>query len=195
MSQATKHEESKVKLFGKWNFEGIDVQDPGLKRYVSLKPVWLPHSSGRHEHQRFDKSTVNVVERLTNNMMRPGKCGGKKAKAINIVRLAFEIIYLKTGRNPIEVFVSAIEYSAPCEDTTRIGRGGITYHRAVDISPQRRVDLAIRFLANGARKASGKTKTVDECLADELIAASSGDSRSSAVSTKDEMERIALSSR
>lgn len=195
MAQETKDAESKIKLFGKWSFEGVEVQDLGLKRYISLKPIWLPHSSGRHEHQRFGKSTVNIVERLTNNMMRHGACGGKKAKALNIVRLAFEIIYLKTGRNSIEVLVRAVENSAPCEDTTRIGRGGIIYHRAVDISPQRRVDLALRFLTDGMRKASGSPKTVEECLADELIAAADRDSRSYAVSHRDEMERVALASR
>jgi len=185
----------KIKLFGKWDFEEIELKDISLKRYISLKPVLLPHSSGRHEHQRFEKSKINIVERLVNNMMRHGKCGGKKAKAINIVKLAFEIIYLKTGKNPIEVLIRAIENAAPCEDTTRIGRGGITYHRAVDISPQRRVDLALRFLADSARKASGTTKTIEECLTDELIATAEGDSRSQAISTKDEMERVALSSR
>jgi small subunit ribosomal protein S7 len=195
LSKKTKNGDQKIKLFGKWSFEGIEVQEIGLNRYISLKPVWLPHSGGRHEHQRFDKSTINIVERITNNMMRHGSCGGKKAKALNIVRLAFEIIYLKTGRNPIEVLVRAIENTAPCEDTTRIGRGGITYHRSVDISPQRRVDLALRFLADGTRKASGSPKTVEECLADELIAAAAGDSSSYAVSAKNEMERIALSSR
>jgi len=188
--------EPKTKLFGKWSFEGIEVQDPGLKRYVSLKPTWLPHSCGRHEHKRFDKSSVNIVERLVNNMMRHGRCGGKKAKALNIVRLAFEIIHLKTERNPIEVLVRAVQNSAPCEDTTRIGRGGIIYHRAVDISPQRRVDLALRFLTDGARKASfGNPKTVEECLADEIIAAAERDSRSYAVSKRDEMERVAFASR
>ena len=195
LSTEIKSEDSKIKLFGKWSFEEIEVQDPGLKRYVSLKPVLMPHSSGRHEHQRFEKSTVNIVERLSNNMIRHGSCGGKKAKAINIVRLAFEIINLKTEHNPIEVLSKAIENSAPCEDTTRIGRGGIVYHRAVDISPQRRVDLAIRFIADGARKAAGKSKAIEECLADEIIAASNRDSKSYAVSTRDEMERVALSSR
>ncbi|MFH0897064.1 MAG: 30S ribosomal protein S7 [Candidatus Bathyarchaeota archaeon] len=195
LSQETKNSEPQIKLFGKWNYEGIEVQDPGLKRYLYLKPVWLPHSSGRHEHQRFDKSEVNIVERLANNMMRHGISGGKKAKALNIVRLAFEIINLKTERNPIEVLVKAIENSSPCEDTTRVGRGGIVYHRAVDISPQRRVDLALRFLADGTRATSGNPKSVEECLADELIAAAERDTRSYAVSHRDEMERVALSSR
>jgi small subunit ribosomal protein S7 len=185
-----------IKLFSKWSFKDISIQDPGLKRYISLSPVWLPHSSGRHEHQRFSKSKVNIAERLVDNLMRHGSCGGKKAKAINIVRLAFEIIHIKTDQNPVEILVKAVENSAPCEDTTRIGRGGITYHRAVDISPQRRVDLALRYLADGARRVSfGNPKPVEECLADALIAASEGDSRSYAISKRYEMERVALSSR
>ena len=195
MSKETKSQELQIKLFGKWSFEGIEVQDPGLKRYVSLNPVWLPHSSGRHEHQRFAKSEVNIVERLVNNMMRHGSCGGKKTKAMNIVRLAFEIVYLKTGHNPIEVLVRAVENSSPCEDTTRVGRGGIVYHRAVDISPQRRVDVALRFLTDGARASSRGPKSVEERLADELTAAAERDSRSYAVSHRDEIERVALSSR
>lgn len=185
-----------LKLFNKWSFEGIEVKDPGLRRYISLKPVILPHSGGRHEHVRFKKSEVNIVERLVNQLMRPGRSGGKKAKAIGIVKNAFEIIHLRTGKNPIEVLVRAIENSAPCEDTTRISYGGIVYHVAVDISPQRRVDLALRFIAEGARKASfNNPKTIEECLAEEIILASMGDIRSYAVQRKNEIERIALASR
>ncbi|MEM2914074.1 MAG: 30S ribosomal protein S7, partial [Candidatus Bathyarchaeia archaeon] len=66
-------ESDKYLLFGKWSFEGIEVKDQGLKQYVTLKPVIIPHSMGRHEHKRFYKSRVNIVERLINNLMRPGK--------------------------------------------------------------------------------------------------------------------------
>jgi len=188
--------EEKPKLFGKWGFEGIEVQDLGLRNYISLKPTFMPHSGGRHEHKRFKKSEINIVERLVNNMMRPGRSGGKKAKAMNIVKNAFEIISLKTGRNPIEVFVRALENSAPCEDTTRISYGGIVYHVAVDISPQRRVDISLRLITNGARKASfGNPKPIEECLADEIILAAGRDSKSYAVQKRDEMERVALASR
>lgn len=130
-----------------------------------------------------------------NNMMRHGISGGKKAKALNIIRLSFEIVSLKTGRNPIEILVRAIENSSPCEDTTRVGRGGIVYHRAVDISPQRRIDLALRFLTDGPRAATSGSKSIEEALAEELIAAAERDSRSYGVSHRDEMERVALSSR
>ncbi|MCD6529643.1 30S ribosomal protein S7 [Candidatus Bathyarchaeota archaeon] len=185
-----------LKLFGKWSFKGIEIKDPGLKRYISLKPVVIPHSMGRHEHTKFKKSEVNIVERLVNMLMRPGHAAGKKARAISVVKNAFEIIHLKTGRNPIEVLIRAIENAAPCEDTTRISYGGVVYHLAVDISPQRRVDLALRFLSEGARmSAFGNPKTLEECLADEIILAANGDMKSYAVKKRSEMERIALASR
>jgi len=185
-----------LKLFGKWSFKGIEIKDPGLKKYISLKPVVIPHSMGRHEHTKFKKSEVNIVERLVNMLMRPGHAAGKKARAISVVKNAFEIIHLKTGRNPIEVLIRAIENAAPCEDTTRISYGGVVYHLAVDISPQRRVDLALRFLSEGARmSAFGTPKSLEECLADEIILAANGDMKSYAVKKRSEMERIALASR
>jgi small subunit ribosomal protein S7 len=185
-----------IKLFNKWVFKEIEVKDPGLKRYINLEPTFLPHSSGRHEHNRFDKSKVSIVERFTNNLMRHGLSGGKKSMAIQTLKIAFEIIQLKTGRNPIEILVKAIENSASAEDTTRIGYGGIVYHRAVDVSPQRRVDIALRFLAEGARKTSfSNLKTIEECVADELILASNGDNGSFAIQRRAELERVALSSR
>ncbi len=194
MKYLSKGEETK--LFEKWSFEGVEVKDPGLKRYVSLKPVYVPHSMGRHEHGRFRKAEVNIVERLVNNLMRPGKSAGKKSTTINLVRNAFEIIHLRTKKNPIEVLVRAIENSAPCEDTTRISYGGVAYRMAVDISPQRRVDLALRLLSEGARKTTfGNPRSLEECLAEELILASNGDVKSHAMANRHEMERVALSSR
>ncbi len=191
-----------VKLFGKWSFDGIEVVDLGLRRYMldarslSLNPVYVPHSMGRHEHGKFRKAKVNIVERLINNLMRPGSSAGKKARAINVVKNAFEIIHLRTGENPIQVLVRAIENAAPCEDTTRISYGGIAYRMAVDISPQRRVDLALRFLSEGARKiAFGNPRSLEECLAEDLILAANKDVKSYAVQKRNEMERIAQSSR
>jgi small subunit ribosomal protein S7 len=67
---------------------------------------------------------------------------------------------------------------------------------AVDISPQRRVDLALRFLSEGARKQSfGNPKALDEYLAEELELAAKQDVKSYAVKKRNEMERIARSSR
>ena len=194
--QETKQQEKEIKLFGKWSFKEVKVHDVGLERYVSLKPVTLPHSMGRHEHKRFRKANVNIVERLINNMMRPGKNAGKKARAINIVKQAFEIVNIRTGKNPIEVLVNAIENSAPCEDTTRIQMGGVAYHLSVDVAPQRRIDLALRHITDGARQASvNNPRSIEECLADELVMAGNHDIKSFAVAKRHEIERVAQASR
>jgi len=194
--QETKQQEKEIKLFGKWSFKEVKVRDVGLERYVSLKPVTLPHSMGRHEHKRFRKANVNIVERLINNIMRPGKNAGKKARAINIVKQAFEIVNIRTGKNPVEVLVNAIENSAPCEDTTRIQMGGVAYHLSVDVAPQRRIDLALRHITDGARQASvNNPRSIEECLADELVMAGNHDIKSFAVAKRHEIERVAQASR
>jgi small subunit ribosomal protein S7 len=188
--------EKEVRLFGKWSFKGVEVKDLGLQRYVSLKPVVIPHSMGRHEHKRFRKANINIVERLANNLMRPGKNAGKKAKIMNVVKNAFEIVSLRTGKNPVEVLVKAVENSAPCEDTTRISMGGIVYHQSVDVAPQRRVDLALRNLADGARQAAiNSPRSIEECLAEEIIMAGNHDMKSFAVAKRHEIERVAQASR
>ena len=192
----TKQQPKEVMLFGKWSFKDIKVQDLGLGRYVSLKPVVVPHSMGRHEHKRFRKANVSIVERLANNLMRPGKNAGKKARATNIVKQAFEIVNLRTGRNPVEVLVKAVENCAPCEDTTRISYGGIVYHLSVDVAPQRRIDLALRHISEGARaSAVNNPRSIEECLAEELVLAGNHDMKSYAVAKRHEIERVAQASR
>jgi small subunit ribosomal protein S7 len=197
LSQKEEEKDSReIKLFGKWSFKGIEVKDPGLQRYISLRPVVISHSMGRHEHKRFRKANVNIVERVANNLMRPGKNAGKKAKVTNIVKNALEIVGLRTGKNPVEVLVKAVENSSPCEDTTRISYGGIVYHLSVDVAPQRRVDLALRHITDGARQSSvNNPRSIDECLAEELIMAGNNDQKSFAVAKRNEIERVAQASR
>jgi small subunit ribosomal protein S7 len=195
-SLSQKQEARETKLFEKWSFREVQVKDLGLQRYISLKPTVIPHSMGRHEHKRFRKANVNIAERLVNNLMHPGKNAGKKARAMNIMKHALEIANLRTGKNPIEVLVKAVENSAPCEDTTRISYGGIVYHLSVDIAPQRRVDLALRHICEAARQASiNSPRSIEECLAEELILAANNDMKSYAVSKRHEIERVAQSSR
>jgi small subunit ribosomal protein S7 len=185
-----------IKLFQKWTFQDIKVEDIGLQRYLNLTPMTTPHSMGRHEHQRFRKAKVNIVERLINGLMRPGKNAGKKAKATNIVEQAFDIINLRTGKNPIEILVKAVENASPCEDTTRISYGGVVYHLSVDVAPQRRIDLAVRHITEGARAASANNpKSIQETLADELILAANKDIKSAGIAKRNEIERVAQSSR
>jgi len=185
-----------IKLFGEWGFEGIEVRDIGLQRYLNLNPVYLPHTGGRHEARKFRKSDMNIVERLINNLMKPGSSGGDKSRITSAVRTSMKIINLKTERNPVEVIVRAIENTAPNEDTTRIGYGGVVYRLATDISPQRRIDLALRFIVRGIKEqAFGNRKTLEELIADQLIGAANNDGNNFAIRRKQEVERVARSSR
>jgi small subunit ribosomal protein S7 len=199
-----------VKLFNKWGFEDIQVKDEGMKRYISLKPVYVPHSAGRLSGKQFAKSKMNIVERLVNKMMRSGQgtkkvAGkfirgggntGKKQNALKIVEKAFDIIEKKTKKNPIQVFIDALTNTGPREETTTIIYGGIRYHHAVDVSSQRRVDFGLKYISIGAFATSFRNKkTIEECLADEIIAAANQDIKSYAIQRKEETERIAQSAR
>ncbi|MCK4848268.1 MAG: 30S ribosomal protein S7 [Candidatus Heimdallarchaeota archaeon] len=185
-----------MKIFGLWDCQDIEITDIGLKRYINLEERLLPHSSGRHEHKRFHKSYVHIVERFANKLMSPGKNTGKKNLTLNIVKDALQIVELKTNKNPIQIFVNAIVNCAPREETTRISYGGIVYHTAVDSAPQRRVDVSIRLLANSVGKSSfNNVRAVDEILAEQLILAGTNNPNSSAIKRKQDIERVALSAR
>jgi len=194
----------KILLFSKWDLSEVEVSDVGLQRVLSLRPSVIPHTHGRHEHRKFGKADVNIVERLANSLMHFGKknakntgrMGGKKQRILNVVRAALEIVELKTGENPVQVLVKAVENAAPNEDTTRISYGGVVYHLSVDVAPLRRIDLALRFIAEGVREAAfSNQRGLEEVLADEIIAAAKNDGTSFSVKKKTEQERIALSSR
>ena len=156
-------EQTNMLLFNKWDTTSIEIEDEGLKNVIHLHPsMTIPITFGRHEHQRLKKAEVNIVERLANKLMHFGKryakntgrMGGKKARVMNVVKTSLEIISLETGRNPVELLIRAIENASPNEDTTRIVYGGVVYHVSVDVSPLRRVDLALRFIAEGVREST-----------------------------------------
>jgi small subunit ribosomal protein S7 len=200
---------NEIKLFNKWPFEDIKVADITLENYINLKPIIVPHSAGKHEHKRFWKSSkVSIIERFNNRLLSPGFISGKirghkssynsgkKVKLLRSLKNAFTLIELITGQNPIQILVDAIVNTAPREETTKIAMGGISYASAVDIAPQRRIDLAIKYLvqAIGARSHSNE-KQFEENLAQELILAANNSQESRAVKRKDEIERIAVSAR
>ena len=193
-----------ILLFRKWHLSEIEIKDIGLKTAISLKKTVMPMDFGRSALRRFNKADVNIVERLANKMMHFGKknakntgrMAGKKIHIYNIVKTTFEIIHLKTGKNPVEVLVRAIENSAPNEDTTRIVYGGTVYHVSVDVAPLRRVDLALRFIADGVKEATfSNPKPIEEFLAEHLILSANNDPASPSVKRKNELERIAQASR
>ena len=186
----------KTPIFGKYSHEGVEVRDPGLVRYVKLDIVGLPHSSARHANKRFAKQHTNVVERLINNCMRSEVYNGKKGKAYKVVEDAFDRIAEKAKDNPIQILVKAVENAAPREEVTRLRYGGINVPKAVDVAPQRRLDIALRNIAMGGLAGSHKsTKYAGDCLADEIMKAAKNDQSSFAVGKKDELERVAKSAR
>jgi len=191
-------------LFRKWDLSDIEIKDQGLKYAISLKKVIIPLTFGRSALKRFNKAETNIVERMANKLMHFGKkyakntgrMGGKKTHSINTVKAAFEIIHLKTGKNPVEVLVRAIENSAPNEDTTRIVYGGTVYHVSVDVAPIRRVDLALRFLADGVREATfSNPKAIEEHLSEHLMMAAANNPDAPSIKKKRELERVAQASR
>ena len=197
-------ETQKLLLFRKWDLSDIAIQDRGLKNVISLRQCIMPLTFGRSALKRFNKADVNIVERLVNKLMHFGKkyakntgrMAGKKIHAINTMKTAFDIIYLKTGKNPVEVLVRAVEHSAPNEDTTRIVYGGTAYHVSVDVAPVRRIDLALKFIADGVRDATfSNPKAIEEHLAEHLILAAANDPDAPSVKKKHELERVAQASR
>ena len=196
--------EQKLLLFRRWDTTEIEIKDVGLKTAISLKQVIIPLDFGRSALKRYNKGQVNIVERLANKLMHFGKKyakntgrqGGKKHHSLNIVKTAFEIIHLKTGKNPVEILVRAIENSAPNEDTTRIVYGGTVYHVSVDVAPLRRVDLALRFIADAIKEATfSNPKPIEEYITEHLILAANNDPLAPSIKKKNELERVAQASR
>ena len=196
--------EQKLLLFRKWDTTEIEIKDLGLKTAISLKQIIMPLDFGRSALKRYNKGQVNIVERLANKLMHFGKKyakntgrqGGKKHHSLNIVKTAFEIIHLKTGKNPVEVLVRAVENSAPNEDTTRIVYGGTVYHVSVDVAPLRRVDLALRFISDAIKEATfSNPKSIEEYIAEHLILAANNDPIAPSIKKKNELERVAQASR
>lgn len=196
-----------MKLFNRWDTSEIRVQDPGLQEYINLKPLIWPRTGGRNVRTQFWKSKNHVVERLMNKLMGPGHkgkkhkttsghCGGKGNTVARIVEDCFTIIEQKTKKNPVLVFVQALENAAPREEITTIEYGGARYPKAVECSPQRRVDLALRLMVQGSYQNSfGKKRAVQEALADEILKAYATDQGSVAIAKKLELERQADASR
>src|SRR3989344_2846627 len=184
-----------IKMYDKWSMEEVQVDDPGLKKYINLRPVYVPRTSGRNVKQ-FGKANMPIVERLANRLMVPGHKGkkhklssghapGKAIGKMNIVRKVLEIIEAKMKDNPIKILVKAIENAAPREEIITIEYGGARYPQSVDCSPSRRVDVALRQMVQGAyAKSFNKKIGITNALADEIMKAYGFDAVSNAISKK-----------
>ncbi len=125
-----------------------------------------------------------VVTKLVNQVM----LDGKKGIAFGIVYGAFDIIKERTGTDPMTVFTQALENVKPVLETKSRRVGGATYQVPMEIRPDRRQTLAIRWLVNFARKRGGE-KEMDKKLASEIIDAYNN--AGGAIKKKDEMHRMA----
>ena len=196
-----------MKIFNKWDVEHVKVQDIALQPYINTSSIIVPRSSGRLGLNRLWGKKIPIVERLMNKMMVAGHRGkkhrltsgkntGKAVKTYKMVEKAFDIIEQKTKKNPVEVYIKALENAAPREEITTIEYGGARYPQAVDMAPQRRIDVALRIMVQGAyQKSWNSKKKTEECLAEEIIYAYNIDTKSAAISKKLELERQADASR
>jgi len=151
---------------------------------------------GRHAAKQFEKSEISIAERLINRLMQTEDNTGKKQQAANIVKDAFETIHEQTEENPVQILVTAVENAAPREETVRLKYGGISVPKAVDVAPQRRVDEALKFIAQGTHNGSYKSATdASEALARQLMGAADNDVESYAITQKEERERVAAAAR
>jgi len=196
-----------MKIYGKWSTEGIVVTDLGLKNYIILQAPLVPKTGARYGSKRFYKSNVFIVERVINKLMvvghkakkhvrSSGHNTGKSVTAYNLVEKTFDLIEQRTKQNPIAVLSKAIENAGPREEVISIEYGGARYPKAVECAPQRRVDVALRYMTQGAYQKSFSTKkSAEEALADEIIAAFNLSPNSNAISKKNELEKQADASR
>ncbi|MGQ9496873.1 MAG: 30S ribosomal protein S7 [Desulfotomaculales bacterium] len=124
-----------------------------------------------------------VVTKLINKVMLKGK----KSVAERVCYGAFDIIKNKTGRDPLEVFDQALKNTMPVVETRPRRVGGANYQVPVEVRPDRRQTLAIRWLVNYARERAGKS--MQEKLAAELLDAAQG--TGGAVKKKEDTHRMA----
>ncbi len=124
-----------------------------------------------------------VVTKLINNIM----LDGKKGVAQRIVYDAFEILKEKTGKNPLEVFEEGLGNVMPVLEVKARRVGGATYQVPIEVRPERRQTLGLRWLTIFSRNRG--ERTMSERLANELLDACNN--VGGAVKRKDEMHRMA----
>jgi small subunit ribosomal protein S7 len=124
-----------------------------------------------------------VVTKLINNIM----LDGKKGTAQKIVYGAFEKVAAKTGKDAVEVFEEAMNNIMPVLEVKARRVGGATYQVPVEVRPERRQALALRWLTLFARKRG--EKTMQDRLANEIMDAANN--TGSAVKRKEDMHKMA----
>jgi small subunit ribosomal protein S7 len=133
------------------------------------------------------KYNSELVARFINRLMQRGK----KSVAARIMYDAFDIIEERTRRNPLEVFHQAMDNATPALEVRSRRVGGATYQIPVEVRPERRTSLAIRWLIQSAQARKGRPMA--ERLADELMDASRN--TGTTVKKKDDTHKMAEANR
>lgn len=193
-------------LLEKYSMEGIAVNDLALKPYLNVEPRLLVKSHGRNV-AKFGVAKTHLLERIANRLAVPGHVGkkhkvitswssGKYNKNMKLVLQTLALIEERKKQNPLIILIRAIENAAPRDETTTIEYGGARYPQAVDVSPLRRINLALRWIVQGAyQKSFGKKTKMFESLAKEIILAADGNMESYALSKKNDAEKQADAAR
>ncbi len=194
------------KVFDLYDMKDVKVNDISLKPYINLDARLLIKSQGRNLG-KFSKARVHILERFANRIAVPGHVGkkhkiitswssGKYTNNIKTIIKTMELIEKRKKENPVQVLIRAIENSSPKDETTTIEYGGARYPQAVDVSPLRRVNLAIRWIVQGAyTKCFGKKKKMSESLANEIVLASEGNMEGYSIQKRNESEKQADAAR
>ncbi|MEJ2556197.1 MAG: 30S ribosomal protein S7 [Anaerolineae bacterium] len=133
------------------------------------------------------KYNSELVARFANKLMRDGK----KSKAFRIVYDAFDIIEERAKKPPLEVFEQAVKNATPLLEVRPRRVGGATYQIPMEVRPERRLSLAIRWLMQSTRQRPGKSMA--EKLAGELMDAAAGQGAS--IKKRDDTHRMAEANR
>ena len=124
-----------------------------------------------------------LVTKLINHLM----IDGKRAKASSILYDAFNIVQDKTGKEPLDVFEEAMNNVMPVLEVKARRIGGATYQVPIEVRPDRRQALALRWITLYSRKRG--EKTMEERLANELLDAANNTGAS--VKKKEDMHKMA----
>ncbi|MBR3305469.1 MAG: 30S ribosomal protein S7 [Christensenellaceae bacterium] len=145
----------------------------------------MPRRGGSFKREVIVDPIYNstVVTKLINQVMYDGKRG----TAQTIVYDAFEIIKERSGKDALEVFETCMENIKPVLEVKARRIGGATYQVPIEVRPERRQTLALRWLVSFSRARS--ERTMDERLAGEIMDAANG--VGSSVRRKEEMHRMA----
>ena len=147
------------------------------RRYTPEKREVLPDI-------RYNK--IDVQEMIHRIMIK-----GKKSTATRLLYDAFDLIEERTGKDPLETFDAALKNVSPMMEVRPRRVGGATYQVPMEVRPERRTALSIRWLLNASRGRGDKSMV--RRLASELIAAANNEG--GAVKKKDDVHRMAESNK